>query len=206
MEGNDYNMAREEANSGSNERQPNLPEDAEHALRGGVDVERSAADLSRPSDGHGIQQNHAQQDAPSNRETSRAAFEGRAKDSQPGLKDPGIGAVVASVYTSGPVPRAEEFYLYTGADRERILRIAESFSTDESERLDRVVRAQVKLAQRAQWLQALVTGVCLAAAFATMVWAHSPWGAFFLAAPIIQAIGVPIQGVASKKRKDENEQ
>jgi hypothetical protein len=81
------------------------------------------------------------------------------------------------------------FGQYPEDKQERIFRMAEADSTDESLRRDRAVDSQIKVQERGQWIQAGIFGSCVVGAFVLMGPHHSAWGVAFLSAPVAQAIG-----------------
>lgn len=94
----------------------------------------------------------------------------------------------ALLRTSGPIPNAADLYAYTEDHQERILRMAESSRTDESARRDQVVKAQVVVSKRGQWIQSAMLLGCIAAAAISFWVFDTGWGALFLGLPVMQAI------------------
>lgn len=110
-----------------------------------------------------------------------------------------IESLMLSMASSGPIPSAPDLALYPPEMQERILRMAESNTTDESKRRSQIVNAQVKVAFRSQWIQLGVTVLSISCAAGVFLTTGSPWAAAFLSGPIIQALGVPLQSFAASR-------
>lgn len=110
-----------------------------------------------------------------------------------------IRQILQMTYFSGPIPEPSDLYSYTPDHQERIFRIAESGSTDESDRRDRVTNAQIKQSNRAQWITpVLLIGFGAVAAYFFAV--NLPWaGTAFLAMPALRFLGTFVSVFAIRK-------
>lgn len=112
---------------------------------------------------------------------------------------------------SGPVPPAEELYKYEPEHAERLIRMAESRSTDESARRDRMIAMQEKVtdanilvASRGQWINAVFVGSCIAATIVTYgLWENLLLSALFLAAPAVRLVGSTVVASVRRRRTEE---
>lgn len=95
----------------------------------------------------------------------------------------------AVIQTSSPIPTSQELYHYRVEHQERILRMAEASTSDESARRDLIVKNQTQIAWASLWVQALLVLISIAAS-AVLFWlTESPYVLFFLGVPVMQAIG-----------------
>lgn len=102
-----------------------------------------------------------------------------------------LHAIEAAVLsTSGPIPAAEDLYGYSPAHQERILRMAEAPTTDESARRDLIVAARIEQSKRAQWVTPTMLFICIAAALVTFgAFENTVGGMAFLALPLLRFLG-----------------
>lgn len=100
---------------------------------------------------------------------------------------------------SGPIPEAEDLYKYSADHQERILRLAESGTTDESARRDRVTDAQIAQSNRSQWITpALLVGFG-GAAFYFFATGLPLAGVAFLAMPVLRFLGTFVSAFAIRR-------
>lgn len=91
---------------------------------------------------------------------------------------------------SGPIPSPEMLKRYEHEQQERILRMAEATTTDESARRDQLQTAQIRLARNAQWITPALMLVSFAAAlFCFAALRNTIAGALFLAFPVARLLG-----------------
>ena len=102
-----------------------------------------------------------------------------------------VTAFAAAVQiTSGPIPRAADLYEYTTEHQERILRMSEAPTTDESRRRDEVTQARIAQSKSAQWLTPAMLFACVACALVTFGWFRNTIGGVaFLALPVFKFLG-----------------
>lgn len=92
--------------------------------------------------------------------------------------------------TSGPLPDSDELYKYTPEHQERIFRIAEAPTSDESKRRDKAVDATVKHADVTLWLTPALLILFGGASFAAFAWLqNNVAGVTFLAIPVLRFLG-----------------
>lgn len=109
------------------------------------------------------------------------------------------------------MPPAEELYKYDPDHAERLIRMAESRSTDESARRDRMIAMQEKVtdaniivASRSQWINAAFVGCSIAATIVTYgLWQNILLSALFLAAPAVRLVGSTVVASMRRRRSDE---
>ena len=106
---------------------------------------------------------------------------------------------------SGLLPQPSHFESYDAETRERILRMSESYTTDESTRRDKLVNAQVTEARSGRIIATWMFFVAMAFTFASFVLAplmgFNPWvGTVFLALPVTSVIRDMVPG----KKKDND--
>ncbi|WP_347756108.1 hypothetical protein [Agrococcus sp. ProA11] len=91
--------------------------------------------------------------------------------------------------TSGPLPDAVELYKYTPEHQERIFRVSESYTSDESTRRSELQAAQIKQSERAQWITPAL--FVLFGGVATYFYSvgNSLAGTAFLAVPVLRFLG-----------------
>lgn len=102
---------------------------------------------------------------------------------------------------SGPIPDSAEFYNYHAQDRERILRMSEAGSTDESARRDRIVNASIDEMKGGRWMAFLlfmagmvlsvITYACFGNIFLSLA---------FLAAPLLNSATSFLGGPGNRGR------
>lgn len=108
---------------------------------------------------------------------------------------------------SGPLPEAEELYKYSEPHQERIFRIAESFSTDESGRRDRIADAQIAQSNRAQFITPALLILFGAGAVVFFALNNPVAGLALLAMPVLRLLGTFISSFALRREgKKEDEQ
>jgi len=100
---------------------------------------------------------------------------------------------------SGPLPEADELYKYEEPHQERIFRIAESFSTDESGRRDRIADAQIAQSNRAQWITPALLVLFGSAAVVFFALGNTVAGVAFLAMPVLRFLGTFISSFALRR-------
>ncbi|MCI9856785.1 hypothetical protein [Microbacterium proteolyticum] len=100
---------------------------------------------------------------------------------------------------SGPLPEADELYKYTESHQERIFGIAESFSTDESGRRDRIADAQIAQSNRAQWITPVLLILFGSAAVVFFAVGNTLAGIAFLAMPVLRFLGTFISSFALRR-------
>lgn len=96
--------------------------------------------------------------------------------------------------TGGPVPVAEDLHKYAPDERERIWRMAEAFSTDESKRRDVVSHESVVVTKREQVLKPAL--LIVAFGFASVTYAlfdNVVLSVSFLSVPVMQVIGSTVR-------------
>ena len=111
---------------------------------------------------------------------------------------------------SGPMLPAVEFYKFEEADRERVLRISEARTSDESVRRDRVIAmqeqvttAQVGIARKTLWINAAFYGGSVLAVFISYaLWENLALSAIFLGPATIKMVGSAV--VAAVRRRGED--
>ncbi|GAB6859092.1 hypothetical protein JCM13591A_31970 [Microbacterium xylanilyticum] len=118
-----------------------------------------------------------------------------------------IRQMLQMTYFSGPLPESDDLYKYTPDHQERIFRIAEASSSDESARRDRVTDAQIKQSNRAQWITPVLL-VGFGGAAATFYALGQPWaGLAFLAMPVLRFLGTFVSAFAIRRdRKSDDDE
>lgn len=102
---------------------------------------------------------------------------------------------------SGPIPDPQQLYGYNEADRERIFRMSEAHTTDESARRDRIVGAMVRESVSGQWFFAVLFTLMIVAAMLAMWFFQNPWFAgLFVAGSLVSALP-GLLGSSSRARK-----
>lgn len=94
-----------------------------------------------------------------------------------------------STSTSGPVPDATELYKYTPDHQERIIRMTESYTTDESRRRSELQAAQIKQSTRAQWITPALFVLFGGASAYFYIVGNPLAGTAFLAVPVLRFLG-----------------
>lgn len=94
---------------------------------------------------------------------------------------------------SGLLPQPGHFERYDADTRERILRMSESYTTDESSRRDKLIDAEVKEARVGRRTATCMFFVAMVLTFVTVLLApvlgFNPWvGTVFLALPVTSVI------------------
>ena len=103
--------------------------------------------------------------------------------------------VARSETYSGFLPHPGLWKEFDGPTRERILRVAEAFTTDESARRDRVVDAEMKELPKGRQAAVGIVLLCLAAAAVSVyVYSNTIAAAVFLAVPVASIIRDLIRG------------
>lgn len=98
--------------------------------------------------------------------------------------------VSAAQSTSGPIPSSEDLYSYTPEHQERILRMAEGPTSDESERRDRIVDARIAQSARTLWITPLLMLSSFGAAiYSFAMIENNIAGLAFLAVPVFKFVG-----------------
>lgn len=106
----------------------------------------------------------------------------------------------------GPLPPPEILAEYPVETQERILRMAEAGSTDESKRRDQLVGSSTKVAERSQ-------PITLVMYFGALLFAAGTYWAFqnialslaFLSVPVFKVIGATVTASIRKRERDEDE-
>lgn len=109
-------------------------------------------------------------------------------------------------YFSGPLPEAEDLYKYSEPHQERILRLAEAGTVDESARRDRVVDAQIKQSNRAQFITPAMLVAFGGAAFYFFSNGQLVAGSLFLAMPVLRFLGTFVSAFAIRRNKGEGQE
>jgi hypothetical protein len=113
---------------------------------------------------------------------------------------------------SGPVMPADEFYKFLDEDRERVLRISEARTSDESRRLDRLVTmqervtdAQIRMSGRTLWINAVFYGGSVVAVFASYaLWQNLALSLIFLGPATVKMIGSSVVAAVRRRRDDDD--
>lgn len=101
---------------------------------------------------------------------------------------------IAMSSSAGPLPPAEELHNYHDDERERIFRMAEAYTTDESARRDKIVDSSTKVAARAQWIMPALLIVAFGFAFASYAaFENVVLSGAFLSIPVMQVIGSSVR-------------
>lgn len=99
---------------------------------------------------------------------------------------------------SGLIPHPDHWGRYDDATRERILRMSEAFTTDESARRDRLVGAEVSEAKKGRQSAVGIMVVCCTGAFGSIALMQNGIGvtaaAVFLAVPVATVVRDFIRG------------
>jgi hypothetical protein len=104
---------------------------------------------------------------------------------------------------SGLLPHPEHWLKFDVSTRERILRMAEAFTTDESARRDRLADAEIVETPKGRRAAVLIMVLCLVAAAASVLVVHNTVAAgVFLAVPVASIIRDLIRG---RRIPDETE-
>lgn len=106
---------------------------------------------------------------------------------------------------SGPIPDSAEFYNYRAEDRERILRMSEAGSTDESARRDRVVDASIEEMRggRRMAFSLFLAGMFLAV-LTYALFGNLFFSAAFLAAPLLSSATSFLSGPGNRSRSQSS--
>lgn len=101
--------------------------------------------------------------------------------------------ILATRSFSGPLPPADELNKYSSDHQERIFRIAEAFTVDESKRRDRVTSSVTRTAAINVWVTPALYVFTVLAAVGLIVWQPNwigVWGAAALmSVPVLRSIG-----------------
>jgi len=119
-----------------------------------------------------------------------------------------VQAVLASRSESytGLLPHPEHWGEFDAATQERILRMTESFTTDESSRRDRMVDSSISESQKGRQNAFVLMFLCVGAALAAQAWFSQLWLSIaFLSYPIFQAIGMFMPDVRPSKKSNTSE-
>lgn len=114
---------------------------------------------------------------------------------------------IASSSFTGPLPPAEELHKYDDDERERILRMAEAYTTDESARRNDIVTSSTKVAERQQWLiPGLLTLAFVFSLGSYALFQNVYLSGLFLTYPVMQVIGSTVRGsVRARRSKSADE-
>lgn len=100
---------------------------------------------------------------------------------------------------SGLLPHPEHWGEFDPATRERILRMSEAYTADESARRDRLVDAEIKEAPKGRQAAVGITYACLiGAALSIFVFESVVGGAIFLTVPVASIVRDLIRGRSSR--------
>jgi hypothetical protein len=107
---------------------------------------------------------------------------------------------------------ADEFYKFLDEDRERVLRISEARTSDESRRLDRLVTmqervtdAQIRMSGRTLWINAVFYGGSVVAVFASYaLWQNLALSLIFLGPATVKMIGSSVVAAVRRRRDDDD--
>lgn len=141
-------------------------------------------------------------DADEDDPSPESPLEGRVEERQEKIIQAAVQAVIAlerSESYSGLLPHPEHWDKFDPETRERILRMSEAYTTDESARRDRIVDAEISEApkgRRNALLIMLVSLVC--AAISVFVFSNNVAAGIFLAVPLVAVVRDFIQGRRSQ--------
>ncbi len=106
----------------------------------------------------------------------------------------------------GPIPSPDIFAAYDEATQERILRMAEAGSTDESKRRDEMVTASTHAARRSQTHTLIMYFGAFAAAIGSYaLFKNTLVSLAFLSVPVFKVIGATITSSVRKREPDEGD-
>lgn len=110
-------------------------------------------------------------------------------------------------YISGPVPDPQTLSGYTEDHQERIFRMAESFTTDESGRRNTVVGSTTKVAERQQWITPVtLLGAFVFAAGTYAAYQNVVFSALFLSVPVLRVVGSSVATAVRRRQAAPDEE
>lgn len=104
---------------------------------------------------------------------------------------------------SGMLPKPDDFNEYPAEVQERMCRWNDAFTTDESNRQDRLVDAEIAQARKGMWISGALFMIAMLFALVAFLVTESQWSFGFLAVPVVSMIVNLFEPIASRSSRDK---
>lgn len=99
---------------------------------------------------------------------------------------------------SGMLPKPDDFNKYPLGVQERMCRWSDAFTSDESERQNQLVAAEITQAYRGMWVSASLFMFAMVFSLVAYLVTVSPWSFGFLAVPVVSMIVNLFEPISSR--------
>lgn len=104
---------------------------------------------------------------------------------------------------SGMLPKPDDFNKYPSEVQERMCRWNDAFTTDESDRQDRLVDAEIAQAHKGMWISGVLFMLAMLFTLVAFLVTESQWSFGFLAVPVVSMIVNLFEPIASRSSRDK---
>ncbi|MBW3094987.1 hypothetical protein KIH75_06500 [Bifidobacterium sp. 64T4] len=104
---------------------------------------------------------------------------------------------------SGALPKPDDFNKYPVDVQERMCRWNDAFTTDESERQNLLVEAEIDQARKGMWISGALFLIAMLFSLIAYITTMSPWSFGFLAVPVVSMIVNLFEPVSSRSSRDK---